>query len=85
MDPFVEGLDAFCLGGAAFFDLRGSLLLLRWPFAIAGSFGHLMREARHQFRFVVRGQGHNDPFDNRGVQNSASSIAEYGGQPRLGA
>lgn len=30
----VDGLDAFGLGGTAFFGFRGSLLLLRWPFAM---------------------------------------------------
>ena len=36
--PLVEGLEAFGLGGVGFFGLRGSLLLLRWPFAMVRTF-----------------------------------------------
>lgn len=43
--PFWEGFDAFFLGGAGFFGLRGSLLLLRWPLAMADSFGYLESDA----------------------------------------
>ena len=36
--PLVEGLEAFGLGGVGFLGLRGSLLLLRWPFAMVRTF-----------------------------------------------
>jgi hypothetical protein len=62
--PLIEGLDALRFGGAGFFGLRGSLLLLRWPLAMAGSFGYLRSDAmlrlacaRASWRFEYRQSG----------------------------
>lgn len=45
--PFAEGLEAFCLGGPAFFGFRISLL----PFDIVASFMRLRRHQRFSSMF----------------------------------